>query len=452
MNNLQVSKPGYYSSSYEPTSPETVFLRADQLAQSIEVRLYPEALLTGTITKPDGTPLPHINVTARRSVYNDQNHRWLPAGQAMTDSHGDFRIAVPPGDYRLQTTYSIHNGTTSEAVLPLTVPANSERDHSDFIRVISGAQEHFGLHPRLSRTYSVTVAIDSSTDRGFPMITARSSDGLTFPAFSSGRPAGPGAMRLELPSGTYILMATQNNQDGTRYGEAAVTVANHDVDNVVLHLAGVSPISVEMVIDSDSTSDKAPPTSVQQFGLMLESTADSSLGLPEGTMVSVMTARDQGASFHAMPGTYHLTARGMGTWYVKSARYGTTDLLDKDLTVSPGASGDTIRVTVSNQTGSLKGTTSLSGTPSSCWIYLTPTGPSAASVFSSHSGQDGSYTFSNLPPGSYRAVAFEQRYAANFRSTDTLDRFASYIGTVTVSSGNKASLDLSAVPAKEIHP
>ncbi len=451
MNNLQVTKPGYYSSSFEPMSPETVSLRADQLAQTIEVRLYPEALLTGTITKPDGTPLSHINVSARRSVYTDQNHRWLPVGQAITDSRGNFRIPIPPGDYRLQTTYSAHNGSTSEAILPLSVPANSERSHSDFIHVVSGAQEHFDLHPLLSRTYAVNVAIDSSNDRGFPMITARSGDGLTFPAFSSGRPMGPGAMRLELPSGTYTLMAIQNGQDGTQYGEATVTVTNRDVDNVVLHLAAVSPIPVEMIVDSDSTSDKTPPN-VQQLGVMLESTADSVSAQPEGMMVSVMMTRDQSASFHVMPGTYHLMAHGMGAWFIKSASYGTTDLLDKDLTVSAGTSGDTIRLTVSNQTGSLKGTTSLSGTPSSCWIYLSPTGPSAASVFTSRSGQDGSYTFSTLPPGSYHVVAFEQRYSANFRATDTLDKFAGYIGTVTISSGNKASLDLNAVPAKESHP
>ena len=145
-------------------------------------------------------------------------------------------------------------------------------------------------------------------------------------------------------------------------------------------------------------------------------------------------------------------AHGMGAWFIKSATYGTTDLLDKDLTVSAGASGDTIRLAVSSQTGSLKGTISLSGMPSSCWVYLTPTSPSAASFFSAHSGLDGSYNFPNLPPGSYRAVAFEQRYATNFRAPDTLEKFAGYIGTITVSSGNKASLDLNAVPTKELHP
>jgi len=446
MNSLQASKPGFYGTA-DSMEPGTLNLRSDQLAQSIEVRLYPEALLTGTVTKPDGTPLPHISVTARRSAYNDQVHRWLPSGQTMTDSHGNFRIPVPPGDYKLETGYSPHEGGTSEAVLPVTFPSTNDTSNSGLLHVTSGGQEHFDLHPQLSRTYGVNVVLDSSMERGLPMITARSKSGLTIPAHQSGRPTGPGQMRLELPSGSYTLVATQNTQDQTLYGEAAVNVPDHDVDGVVLRLASVAPIPVEMIIDSDSTSDKSPPN-IQQFGLMLQSTQDSTQ--PEGTTVGLMSVREGPTSFRAMPGTYRLQARGANAWYIKGASYGTTDLLDKDLTVSAGASGDTIRLSVSNQTGSLKGSTSLNGVMTSCWFYLIPTGPSAMGVFSSRSNSDGSFSFAYLPPGSYRAIAFEQRYSTNYRDPAALDKFVTHVGTVTISAGNKATLDLDAVPVKEM--
>lgn len=450
MNRLQGTKPGYYGSLTEPMAPETVFLTADQLTQSIELRLYPEALLTGTVTRPDGTPLPHIAVSARRSTYNDQSHRWIQTGQAMTDSHGNFRLTVPAGDYRLQTAYDPHNGSTSEAVLPIIIPGVSESDTSSWTHVTSGSTEHFELHPQLSRTFGVKVILDSADDRGFPVITARSGNGLTIPVSSSGHPAGPGVMKLELPSGTYTLIANQTIQDQTRYGETTVTVEGHDVENVILHMAAVSPIPVELVIDSDSTSDKTPPT-VQQLGLILETTADSEPS--EGTVLGLTTGRDQTNSFRPMPGRYRLQAHGAGSaWYVKGASYGTTNLRDKELTVSAGVSNDVIRVTVSNQTGSLRGTTSLNGTPAACWIYLVPIEPGVTSVFSLRSNQGGIYSFPYLPPGSYRAIAFEQRYAANFRAAESLERFTTHVSTVTIGAGDKASLDLNAVPVKEINP
>lgn len=443
-NTLHVTKPGFYSSA-DSTQSGDLSLRADQLAEPIELRLYPEALLTGTVSRPDGTPLPHISVSARRSIYDERSHRWRLVGQTQTDTHGNFRLTVPPGDYRLQTGYNPHNGNVSEAVLPLSVPSGGESSTSDFIRLASGSQENFDLHAVLSRTYSVAIQIDSGTERGFPMITARSSNGLAFPVNGFGRPAAPGEMRIELPSGTYTLSASQNFQDTTRYGEATVSVTDHDVSGVVLHLAQVSPIPVELAVDSDSTSDKTPP-SVQQLGLMLESTQT------EGAMLGLMTVRDLGTVFHALPGTYHLQAHATGAWYVKSASYGTTDLLDKDLTISAGAGGDTIRVTVSDQTGSLQGTTSLNGALSPCWVYLMPTGPSATMVYSARSGSDGSFNFANLPPGSYRAISFEQRHSANYRDPKAFDSYATYLGSVTISTGAKASLDLNAVPLKEIAP
>jgi len=446
MNNLQASKPGFYGTA-DSLEPGTLNLRSEQLAQSIEVRLYPEALLTGTVTRPDGTPLPHISVTARRSAYNDQIHRWIPSGQTMTDSHGNFRIPVPPGDYKIETGYSPHEGGTSEGVLPVMFPSTNDSSTSGLLHVVSGAHEHFELRPQLSRTYGVNLVIDSS-EGGFPMITARSKSGLTIPAHQSGHPTGPGQMRLELPSGSFTLIATQNTQDTTLYGEATVNVPDHDVDGIVLRLAYVTPIPVEMIVDSDATSDKTLPN-VQQFGLMLESTQDSTQ--PEGTMVGLMPAREGSASFRAMPGTYRLQARGSANaWYIKGASYGTADLLDRDLTVSAGASGDAIRLTVSDQTGSLKGSTSLNGVMASCWFYLIPTGPSAMGVFSSRSNSDGSFSFAYLPPGSYRAIAFEQRYSTNYRDPMALDKFVTHVGTVSISAGNKASLDLDAVSVKEM--
>jgi hypothetical protein len=256
-------------------------------------------------------------------------------------------------------------------------------------------------------------------------------------------------MQIDLPIGTFTLVATQSFQDSMRYGEATVTITDHDLSGVVLHLAEVSPIPVELTVDPESTSDKTQP-SVQQLGITFESIQD--FPQPAGSMIGLTMTHDSGSVFRATPGTYRLEVRGINTWYVKRATYGVTDLLEKELTVSAGASGGTILVTVSNQTGSLSGTTTLNSAPTACWVYLIPTGPSATSVFTIRSNAEGIYNFAYVPPGSYRAIAFEQRYSANFKDPNALDRYATHLGTVTIAAGNKASLDLTAVSLKEIAP
>jgi hypothetical protein len=94
----------------------------------------------------------------------------------------------------------------------------------------------------------------------------------------------------------------------------------------------------------------------------------------------------------------------------------------------------------------------LNGTPSPVWIYLIPSGPSVTPVFALRSGLDGSFNFSYLPPGSYQAIAFEVRHSTNYRDPKALADYGTYLHSVTISVGDKAGLDLNAVPSTELLP
>src|SRR5580698_3798444 len=96
--NILASKPGFYASP-EYGDAGNLYLQSSQLAIPLELRLYPEALLTGAVLAPDGTPLSGVSVSAMRSVYDDSARRWMPVAQGQTNSHGNFRIPVPPGQY-----------------------------------------------------------------------------------------------------------------------------------------------------------------------------------------------------------------------------------------------------------------------------------------------------------------------------------------------------------------
>ena len=124
-------------------------------------------LLTGTVLAPDGTPLPRISVTAMRSFWEDSGHRWVTVGQDQTDSHGNFRLPEPAGEYRLETRYTPLDRTTGEAVLPVTVPAEGSSGGSQVIRVHAGEELHFELRPAVSPTHTVTTMTESAGGRDF---------------------------------------------------------------------------------------------------------------------------------------------------------------------------------------------------------------------------------------------------------------------------------------------
>jgi hypothetical protein len=443
---LEVRKPGFYVNP-EMTANTTV-LRADQITMPIIVRLYPEALITGTLTASDGTPLPRVFVAALRSTYNDAGHQWLSTGHSMTNSRGEFRMAVPPGDYRIETNFSPRFMGSQDAILPLRVPSDSTAGTGG-IHMSSGTEERFELHPIVSRTHTVSLRLESPQQHGFPLLVARSSDGTVIPVSVLG--SGPGGieqMRIALPSGTFTLMATLNRGDTVEYGEATVTIADQDIVGVTLRLAPLAPIPVQVVVDSESKSDKVPPTP-QQLGLMLQNVQESHTGMPS---TLVMARGNQSSSIRPTPGTYRFSARGSGQWFVKSATYGTTDLLQQDMTVAAGAGSSAIFVTVSDQIGGLQGSTKQNGVPSSAWVYAIPTGRSAVPFYMSRSNFDGSFNYSSLPPGSYQVISFEGVHSADYRDAKTLGPYTTYVRSVTVTAGSKATLDLDTVPTSELKP
>jgi len=445
---LQVNKPGYYAGSEAETALNTV-LRADQMATPLTVRLYPEGLLTGTLTSSDGTPLPQVMVTAQRGVYSETGHQWMPVGNNMTNSRGEFRLAVPPGDYRIETGFSPRMRTASKVIMPLTVPPISSSSTSDNVHLRPGTEQRFELHPVVAPTYPVSLRVEPSMERGFPMLTAKLSDGTTM-QLNVGRNGPEGETRVDLPTGSFTLVAVRNTGDALEYAETSVTVANHPVTGVVLRLMTVSPISVEVVQDADATSDKALPVP-QQLGLMIVPTLDQAARRGMASL-GLIASREHGSYFNAAPGSYRLIARNSGQWFVKSATYGSTDLLQQDLTIAPGGGSSPIVVTVSNQTGSLHGTTTLHGSPGVAWLYLIPVGPSAATVYMARSGNDGTFNFPYLPPGSYQAISFEGRHSADYHDPNALAAYSTYFRSVTVRVGDKASVDVDTVPSTEMVP
>jgi hypothetical protein len=446
--NLLVSKPGF-SASTEMQEAGNLFLQAGQMGLPLEVRLYPEALLTGTVLAPDGTPLPRIPVSAMRSFYDDTGHRWVAVGQDQTDSHGNFRLPVSAGEYRLETRYMPVDRTTGQAVLPVVVPSEGSSSGGQVIKIHSGEEQHFELRPAVSPTHTLTLATQSSGGRDFLRISARASNGSTLQV-NPQMNGSVGETRIQLPQGTYTLFATRNNPESPEQAETVVTVPDHDISGVVLQFSPVASIPLELAVDSSLTSDNAQPPTLQQLGITLE--GDQPNAERGDSTLRPTTRRDQSLAFTAFPGTYHLRGHSNGAWYIKSATYGDTDLLTQDLVVVPGSSGTSIRIVVSDQTAGLQGTVNLKGNPAACWVYLIPAGPSAQPVISLRSNSTGSYTSAHLAPGTYQAVAFERRHSANYRDPASLSSFGGHVQSVMVKAGENPTLNLDAVPIAEVVP
>ncbi len=446
---LQVTKPGYYF-SLEPMGNGSRVLTASQLVGSLTLRLYPEGLLTGTLTGTDGAPLRGISISAMRRAYQAGGIRWLPAGQATTNTRGEFRIAVSPGDYKLRTYHMMQNGADGDMVMPLLFPENSLGNTLDLINVHGGEEQHFDLHASAGRAFTVWLSCESS-DSVMPMLQVRDANGDVFPVgaqISSGN-----LYRVQLPNGSYTLTATKYSPEGQQIAETDVTVAGHDVSGVVLRFQPLPTVPLEIQVDSGMSDNASTsvPLNPYELGLVLQQDSQDQ----DMQMVAALISPSQQngeIGFRLRPGSYRLMARNAASqWYVASATYGDRDLLQQNMTVGPGNASTPIEVTVSNRTGVLNGTVSISGAQGKSWIYLLPTTPSASPEIMLQTNDSGVYR-ATLPPGAYKAIAFDQSYSFDPRDPNAFAPYSTHVKTVEIHSGDTATLDLEAVTQAELRP
>lgn len=442
---IEVRKPGFYFGSEWSSSSRTFQL--DGAGSPVVLRLRPEALITGSVSAVDGSPLPRTPVSALRSVYNPTGHQLVPMGQAVTNAHGEFRMSVPAGDYRVQTNFSPRLTGSSDAVLPVAYPP----DPSGLIHVASGSEEHLELHPVVSKTYPVRLKIESNQEQGLSsFLLVKASDGTVFPVRAMGAErSGGGVVTVALPSGTFTLVGYSNRADQMEYGETSAAVGSGDGSDLVLRMSSVPAIPVQVVVDSESTSDKTLP-SAQQLGVLLENVQSDRTG---AFPFPAMARQNQEATLRAAPGTYRLASRNYGgQWFVKAATYGTIDLLRNPMTISWGAASAPIVLTVSNRTGGLQGTTQLNATAQPAWVYAIPSAGGAVPFYETRSSADGTFRFPYLPPGTYRVLSFEDRSYVNLADPKVVGRYSTYVHDASVVTGETLTMSIDVVPDGEMSP
>jgi hypothetical protein len=440
---LTAVKPGY-TFTRNVNDPNQLHIQPADAANPVQLVLYPKALLKGTITDPNGNPLANISVQALRGTDDDAGHHWVPLGLTRSDTHGQFRLQVPAGDYRLQTDISRIPGTS--AILPTIVPDSSD----PAIQLDPGDQRDVDLHPPIAPLLNLSARLNISVDE-MNLLTAILPDGTSFPVpFTK---TGASTLDTKLPGGTYILQARRHNFGADGLDQASLTLvpSARQPISVALQFVPVASIPIEVVLDDDAVAaavakgQTLTAPNARGLGLALEPTTPQ----PSVDAEYLRTAYrrdDPGVTFTAPPGTYRFRAQRNYVWFITSALYGGTDLLAHDLTIAAGSGSTPIVVTLSNQMASLTGTVTLNGAPAACWIYLVATTPSATPVLTLRSSDNGTFTQS-VPPGSYRAVAFPNRHSPD---PESLTR--NNPTTITATAGNQTAITLEATPDSEFKP
>ena len=455
---LRARKPGY---SVGPEQMEGDMILLPAGATTAEVRLFPEAIVSGVVSDPEGQPVQRVPVHVYRSLFDERGHSWVDAGQSQTDIHGEFRMAVPAGTYRVGTEFMPRVGGRPEALLPVVFPGQSSSDGSAFLRLGSGQEQRLDLHPAMRGTDGQKLTVAGMGGSFFPQITASLANGTAFGLRTRPTPEA-GVFLVDLPAGSYVLRSASRTRDSAMTAEARVTVPSTDASPATLSFVSSAQIPVEVAIDpaaaveASGTSGVPANVTAQQLNLTLWRVDN---GLPAGGErggggdgeVRVTNEGGGGGVFVAPPGVYRLRSGPGSGWYVESATIGGSDLMSHDLTIGAAAATAPIRLIVGRASGLVRGQIRSSDPVADRPVYLIASQPSLHPLTALASSADGTFTAS-LPPGSYRVVAFEHRHSLDLESEAVLDSFKGRVGSFTIQAGETSTIDLTPVLDAEVHP
>jgi hypothetical protein len=462
-------KPGYLDSDNGP--PEL----AAPGHSDITILLDPECRIVGHINIPEGDT--RIRVELFRHQTMERRDLWLPAGTFRIWENGEFRFFnLQAGTYRLVTDELLDRdpltSATSEHLLgfpPVFYPGGSDFNSAGDIQLAAGAT--FQAEISVSRHAYYPVKI--------PVVNATAGQSLHVQVYPLESPSpgyalayNPGAQMIQgsLPDGNYTVKAQTSGVPAST-GILNLAVNGAPSEGASLHLVPNGEVTVRVneefdsgqsVFDDgaqeppDTPRDTARPpqariqvmlTPMEGFGLEQARPSQPSEGAQEHTL----------SIENVPPGRYRVDVES-GVGYAARVVAGDTDLLHRLLVVGTGVSNFSIDVTLRDDGAELAGTVENSSTESatshgtdndgvaSSYVYFVPVAGGSGQFRETFAGSDGSFMQEQLPPGTYRVVAFDrQQDGLADPSEEAMRTIESQGQLIQVTAGGKMHLTLKIV-------
>jgi hypothetical protein len=462
---LNLRRPGYGNQGQAST--HAIQVGADMPALTFS--LVPQALITGQVTLSTADSADGIRVTAYRKRILNGRAQWAMQGTARTNSESAFRLAgLQPGTYLLYTQPARESnepsqpGKTVEGYAAAYYPGVADASAAGLLTLNAG--QHAVADFMLTRQsfYSVTAVITNREggEGTYLQVRDRSGREMGFPTRWNPQ---QGTAQTYVPNGSYILEARRGR--GALYGRVEFTVAGAPVGGLNLPLLPMHGIPVTVRKDLTAAANTGSGGGLIQYSggngagvnatlVPAEEFADQ---MGSGGRMRPVPGINDGSSFEiedVAPGRYWVETTPFQS-YVSSITGGGVDLAREPLSVDAGSTSAPIEITLRNDTGTISGqlNSGQTGTTGSAavgevrqaYLYAIPMYASSAPIAQSWAGPSGQFTISNLPPGSYRVLAFDAQQEIDFHTAEGLAKYAGKGQTVTVEAGGTANAQLDSI-------
>jgi len=478
-NALMARKVGFLN----PDIPVNIY-DINSTQQVFTISLVPEARIVGHVILPGSDGSDRMQVALyRRNVREGQEH-WDMMANATTRSDGEFRLAeLPSGSYKLLTLEQLDRDPLTFdprgqifGYPPLYYPNASDFDTAAIIRLAPGETFQPTLSPIKRPYYPVNLRFTTPLETPQLQIAVwpQAHPG---PGYSLGYNTRDGAIEGSLPDGTYTLQAISYGPDRMA-GQLNFIVAGARATGALVTLMPGTSIAINVREEFQHTQAEPSPQFFSSIGgpramapnprrpnyLQVMLLRDEQFGLWSAVSLRPSLGPDDESLVieNVLPGRYRVSVN-TSTGYAASITSGSTDLLRQPLVVGIGGSIPPLEITMRDDGAEVEGKIdSTNMTPPDRapannssnqplgFVCLAPIDRMDDRCKIVWTGPDGTFTFQQLAPGSYHALAMDRSHPQfESLSNEILTQYESKIQVIRVAQEQKERVRLPLITPSE---
>jgi hypothetical protein len=463
-------------------------LAANQAMKDVALRLTPAGTVSGRILDENGQPALGIPVQLLRPTYNVNGRTYQAVSTTGADDRGQYRLfGVPPGRYYLNIgnppgpVRIVSSAGTLVGGLPGTGPSYAlsyfpgvpEISQAVLVEVQSAREVSYDMTARRQQMYRVRgTLLDSRTNQppqgnvqvSLVYRTPTGSQG----SFSSGRNYDPATGKFELLNvipGQYVVQAQLQETAPTPItsalqieeriatqamqplGRAPITVTDADVEGVAVVLTAGVTVPGKVSVEGQALSTV---TAIERMRVSLRSSLDGVLmagGVQPGPGVVSTDGSFQITGLREGEFIAQISAPLSG-FYVKSVRYGGSEILNNTFKFSGSGSG-TIDVILRSGTSRLSGLVSdaRSQAVPAVQVVLVPEQRNRTDLYrTAVTDPSGRFNFTNVTPGQYRVFSWEAFEPGMHFDPELLKKHEQQGRVIQLAEASDQNLDVKVIP------
>jgi hypothetical protein len=474
---ISVERQGFVRQEYNAAGRSGAFtigtpvqLAAGQELKNLEIKMTPQAVITGRVLDEEGEAVARVQIQALRRRTLQGKSQLLPLGGASTNDVGEYRLAdLPPGRYWVSAVYQSRMRMMNEP------PARNTADkpQEDYIATfypnavdetaarpvdVEAGQQLPGIDIRLQKAPVFRISgkvnsIGGAAQRARILVMPRDGNVMSRMVLTA-----MGVITKEdgtfeiagVPAGSYFVGAMGMQSGMTILAKAPVDVTRENVSGVTLDMGRLVTLTGKIHLPGGAQQADGKPLSPSNVRIQLNVVEGMGFGNPPVAIKADGTFSIENVG----PEKYRIGVFNLpqGTW-LKSIRAGGHEILDTDLDLS-GGSAVALDVTLAvgaGQVGGIVQDSSQKPVPGAL-VILTPDPPRPTRTDLQRlipADQHGKFVMENVAPGSYKVFALIQAEALDVMDPDLLKAYDSKARRITLRDNGQEQLTLTAVTPEE---